>query len=248
LKLLILSDLHGNWPALEAVIAREGAWDAVACCGDVVDYGPSPVECVRWVARNADFRVRGNHDNALAFGVDCHCMGSFRDASLATRAWHGTLLDQRDTAFLRALPTITWFESCQAHFRMSHAAPQGGIFEYLDPSEWDERVKDIESDFILTGHTHIQSLRRIGRVTVVNPGSVGLNRDGSGKACYAVYDGREMCLKRIAYDVERTIAALRASPLPPAVIRRLEFALRPQSPLDPVETAPARSVDEGADR
>jgi hypothetical protein len=93
LKLLILSDLHGNWPALEAVLAAEESWDAVACCGDLVDYGPNPAECVRWVAKNAEFRVRGNHDNALAFGIDCRCMGSFREASLATRAWHRNMLD-----------------------------------------------------------------------------------------------------------------------------------------------------------
>ena len=66
MKLLILSDIHGNWPALEAVIQAEGSWDAVAFCGDVVDYGPHPLQCVRWVARHAEYRVRGNHDGALA--------------------------------------------------------------------------------------------------------------------------------------------------------------------------------------
>jgi putative phosphoesterase len=227
-KLLILSDIQANWPALEAVLHTEGTWDAVAFCGDVVDYGPHPVECLHWVAEHAEFRVRDNHDNALAFGLDCHCMGSYREASLATRAWHRTLLAPDDLAFLRGLPTLDWFEWGGRHFRMSHATPQGDLFEYLALNEWDQRVKDLESDFVLLGHTHIQNMRRFGRVSVVNPGSAGLNRDGSGEACYAVYDGEDLSLKRVAYDVERTLAALRSAPLPRSVICKLEFTLRPQ--------------------
>jgi len=86
MKLLILSDIHGNLPALEAVLGAEPDFDAVAFCGDVVDYGPRPVECLRWVAEHARFRVRGNHDNALGFDADCRCMGSFRAASLVAAA------------------------------------------------------------------------------------------------------------------------------------------------------------------
>jgi putative phosphoesterase len=225
MKLLILSDIHGNWPALDAVLHAEGSWDAVAFCGDVVDYGPYPVECLRWVAKHAAFRVRGNHDNALAFNVDCHCMGSFRQASLATRAWHRALLSPDDIAFLGALPTLMWFEFGEQHFRVAHATPQGDLFEYLDAGQWGQRVESLESDFVLLGHTHIQGMRRFGRVTVVNPGSVGLNRDGSGKACYALYDDQGMTLKRVEYDVHRTVAALRSSPLPRTVVCKLELIL-----------------------
>jgi putative phosphoesterase len=229
MKLLILSDIHGNWPALEAVLRAEGSWDAVAFGGDVVDYGPQPVECLRWVATHAEFRVRGNHDNALAFDVDCQCMGSFREASLATRTWHRALLSPDDVAFLRTLPTLLWFEFGGQHFRMSHATPHGDLFEYLDAGQWGPRVEGLESDFVLLGHTHIQDMRRFGRQTVVNPGSVGLNRDGSGKACYAVYDDQGMKLRRVDYDVDRTVAALRASPLPQTVVCKLEFILRPRA-------------------
>jgi putative phosphoesterase len=228
MKMLILSDIHANWAALEAVLQTEGSWDVVAFCGDVVDYGPHPVECLRWVAQHAGFRVRGNHDNALDFDVDCHCMGSFREASLATRGWHRTLLTPHDVAFLRALPTVEWFEWRGQHFRMSHATPQGDLFEYLAPNEWDQRVKDIDSDFVLLGHTHIQDMRRVGHVTIVNPGSVGLNRDGSGKACYSVFDGGSVDLKRVDYDFNLTITALRSSPLPRHVISQLESVLMPR--------------------
>src|SRR5579871_6285763 len=129
-KLLILSDIHGNWPALEAVLEAEPDFTDVVFCGDVVDYGPFPVECLRWIAGHARPAVRGNHDNALACNMDCQCMGSFREFSLATRAWHQTLIDAADRRFLRTMPTLDWFEWQGKHFRMAHATPQGDMFEY----------------------------------------------------------------------------------------------------------------------
>jgi putative phosphoesterase len=226
MKLLILSDIHGNWPALEAVLQAELDFDAVAFCGDVVDYGPRPVECIHWLRDHADHLVRGNHDNALAFDLDCQCMGSFREYSLATRAWHRTLVGEADREFLRAMPTLDWFEWGGKHFRMAHATPQGDLFEYLPMDQWGEHVRGLDADFVLLGHTHIQGMRTFGKTTVVNPGSVGLARDRGGQACYAVYAEGEMHLKRIAYDPERTIAMLRTAPLPEHVIEGLAAVLR----------------------
>lgn len=225
MKLLVVSDVHANWPALEAVIAAEPDHDRVAFCGDAVDYGPHPVECLRWLAEHAQYRVRGNHDNAMGFGVDCRCMGSFREASLATRAWHKTLLDDSDLDFLRDLPTLDWFAWEGRHFRMAHATPQGDMYEYLPMAEWGDRVHDLGEDFVLLGHTHVQGMRTFGGVTVVNPGSVGLARDGGGEACYAVVDGAQVELKRIPYDVERTIDDLCKAPLTPTVVDGLVRAL-----------------------
>jgi putative phosphoesterase len=233
MKLLILSDIHGNWPALEAVIEAEPAFDAVAFCGDVVDYGPYPVECLRWLAEKPDHLVRGNHDNALAFDLDCRCMGTFRAYSLATRAWHRTLLSSADHEFLRRMPTLHWFEWEGRHFRMAHATPQGDLFEYLPMDQWGERVKDLDADFVLLGHTHIQGMRTFGRITVVNPGSVGLARDRGGEACYAVYSGHRVELKQVPYDVSRTLAGLQGAPLPEQVIEGLAGVLRGSGPNGP---------------
>jgi putative phosphoesterase len=227
MKLLLLSDIHGNWPALEAVLRAEPDFDAVAFCGDVVDYGPCPVECLRWVAEHADHVARGNHDNALGFDLDCRCMGSFREYSLATRAWHRSLLSDCDRQFLREMPTLDWFECDGRHLRMAHATPHGDIFEYLPMDQWEGRVKDIAADYVLLGHTHVQGVRTFGGVTVVNPGSVGLARDRGGEACYAVLDGTQLQLKRVAYDVDRTVNALRKAPLPAHVIEGLAAVLGP---------------------
>lgn len=225
MKLLILSDIHGNWPALEAVLRAEPDYDGVAFCGDAVDYGPQPVECVRWLAENADHLVRGNHDNALGFDLDCRCMGSFREASLATRAWHRTLLGDAEREFLRSLPTLAWFAWDGRHFRMAHATPQGDLFEYLPAEQWGERVRGLDADFVLLGHTHVQGLRTFGTTTVVNPGSVGLARDGGGEACYAVYEAGEVRLKRVPYDASRTVELLRQAPLHGPVVDRLAAVL-----------------------
>ncbi len=224
-KLLILADIHGNWPALEAVLAAEPEYDAVISCGDVVDYGPQPVECLRWVKQNATCAVRGNHDNALGFGVDCRCMGSFREYSLATREWHRTLLSEAEREFLCGLPTLELFDWPGRHFRVAHATPQGGLFEYLKPDQWGERVAGLTDDYVLLGHTHVQGMQALGKITVVNPGSVGLARDHHGEACYGVYEGGSLQLKRCRYNVERTVAALRAAPLARPVVDGLAHVL-----------------------
>jgi predicted phosphodiesterase len=228
-KLLMLSDIHANWPALEAVLHNEGSWDGVAFCGDVVGVGPQPVQCLRWVAEHAEFRVRGDLDNALAFGRDCHGRGSFRVASPITRAWHRRLLAPADLAFLRSLPTFDWFEWDGRHFRISHTPPHGNLFKYLTSPERERLVRDLGSDYVIRGHTCIQDARRAVLFTLVNPGSVGLSHEASGKACYAVFDGEKVTLKRVTYEFARTIAALRASPLPRSVVRHLELALRPDA-------------------
>jgi putative phosphoesterase len=242
MKLLILSDIHGNWPALDAVLQAEPDFDAVAFCGDVVDYGPCPVGCIHWLREHADHLVRGNHDNALAFDHDCQCMGSFREYSLATRAWHRTLVDEADLEFLRKMPTLDWFEWDGRHFRMAHATPQGDLFEYLPMDQWEDRVRGLDADYVLLGHTHIQGIRTFGKTSVVNPGSVGLARDGGGQACYAVFAEGQMELKRVPYDVERTVAALRKSPLAQHIIDGLAAVLRGMG--DEAETARPKKQDQ----
>jgi putative phosphoesterase len=224
-RLIILSDIHANWPALEAVLAAEPAPDAIVFCGDMVDYGPQPVECLQWLAENADHIVRGNHDNALGFDADCRCTREFQEYSRTTRHWHRGLLNDGDYQFLCSLPIRHRFDWQGKQFRMAHATPRGDLFEYLDMDQWGSQVAGIDADFVLVGHTHIQGMRAFGKLTVVNPGSVGLARDYPGKACYAVYRDGEMDLKQIPYEVGRTVAALRSAPLPEHVIEGLAGVL-----------------------
>jgi predicted phosphodiesterase len=116
-KLLILSDIHANWPALEAVLHNEESWDGVAFCGDVVGVGPQPVRCLRWVAEHAEFRVRGDLDNALAFGRICHGRGSFCVASPITQiaamaAWQEPTVNDTINVF-RKEDAMRWPARCE---------------------------------------------------------------------------------------------------------------------------------------
>ena len=213
MKLLILSDVHANWPALEAVLGAEPEFDAVAFCGDAVGFGPRPVECLRWLRANARYAVRGNYDKAIVSNQNCRRQGTFRELGCVTRAWHRTLLDEPERAFLRGLPGLNWFEWLGRHFRVAHATPYGGLFDYVPLDDWNGRVWELAEDFVLLGHSRVQGVRRFGDLTVVNPGSVGLARDYPGEACYAVFAEDRVTLKRTPYDVDRVVRLLSQAPL-----------------------------------
>jgi putative phosphoesterase len=212
LKTLILSDIHGNLPALEAILNEERPFNRCLFLGDVVDYGPFPKECIAFLVQNMTAGVCGNHDNALARNEDCGCRGDFKRFSEETRAWHKTLLDPDDMKFLASLPTITKCHIDGESLLLAHATPGGDLFRYLQEDEVEDAMEGIADEFVLLGHTHIQFKKYVGHTLVVNPGSVGLARDG-GRACYAVLLDGKMSLRRIEYDVEATIAALERSPV-----------------------------------
>jgi putative phosphoesterase len=212
MKLLILSDVHGNLPALQAILEAEKPWNKLVFLGDVVDYGPHPRQCVAFLEAYADYLVRGNHDNAIGYDVDCRSRGDFHDLAVATRAWHKTLLGQKDIAFLRTMPITESFFINSHKFRIAHASPRGDMFRYLSSADLPDEVLGIDADYVLVGHTHYQLDQKIGKLRVINPGSVGLARDGT-EACYAIFENGIITMKRIDYDRERTIFDLDHSPL-----------------------------------
>ena len=212
MKALILSDIHGNLPALEAILDRERDYDRCLFLGDVVDYGPSPKECIAFLKKSMSYGVIGNHDNALAYDVDCGCRRDFIQFSEETRAWHKTLLDKEEIQFLRSLQPLHRIEIDGLSILLAHATPEGDLFQYLQESDINKAVESVTEQIVLLGHTHIQFKKRAGDTLAVNPGSVGLARDG-GKACYAVLENREITLHRIPYNVEKTIKALWDSPI-----------------------------------
>ncbi len=221
MKILILSDIHANWPALQAVVQAESDFDYLFFLGDLVDYGPDPEPCVDYIRRTANVYVQGNHDHALAFDVDCGCRQDFRDLSLSTRAWHQTLLPLIDIAFLQSMPVTMHTIVDGHHFWISHASPKGDLNAYLQPDEVVAAGHDISADTILVGHTHIPFLRQVDGKVFLNPGSVGLPRDRGNHAAYAVVESGRPELRSVAYDVQETIRGLRESPLPEEVVQRL---------------------------
>jgi len=230
MKILAISDIHANWPALEAVIAAE-SFDRLLVGGDLVSYGPHPRQVVDFVRRHATVAVRGNHDEALAHDVDCRCAPSSKPLAEATRAVHRTLLSRGAVEYLGALPLTATLEEAGHGFFCVHASPLEHLYRYtLMPEAPDDHLRheiaSVHEEYVLLGHTHFPMARRIGAQTVINPGSVGQPRDGDPRASYAVIEDGIVTLKRTAYDTDRTIADLRALGLPPDIRVRLVAILK----------------------
>ncbi len=214
MKTLILSDIHANLPALEAVLENEKRYDLCLFLGDSIDYGSFPKECIQFLRDHMDQGVMGNHDNAMAYDKDCGCRADFKIFAEETLAWHRSLLDNEDLEFLKSLPIMLYVHIDGMSVYMTHGAPDGNIYRYLREEEIGE--KEIEGlqkhDLILLGHTHFQFKKQIGKTTIVNPGSVGLSRE-SHDACYAVLENGEVTLHHVPYDNQRTVERLWQSPV-----------------------------------
>jgi len=227
MRIAIISDVHANLAALEAI---QEPYDLLFCLGDLVDYGPQPREAIHWVKERALRVVRGNHDHALAHEADCRCAPVMREASVMTRQWHSRVLTAEDKNYLRDLPLTDRIGVGGATFHLAHAAPSGNLYDYHivpDASEefLREQIEGIDTDFILLGHTHLPMMRMIGKTTIVNPGSVGQPRHGDPRASYVIWEDGAIRFARVPYDVSRTTALLKQSPLTLAVIIQLRAIL-----------------------
>ncbi len=240
MRVLVVSDIHGNIEALRAVAAAEPGVDRVICLGDIVDYGPRPDAAVAWVRARAFATVRGNHDHAVAFGVDCGSSPAFRRLSVETRRRTAPLLDADALAFLRGLPARRTLVLDGRRLELLHAGPGDPLFQYLSPervAEWEAAVADLDAELILVGHTHQPVILELGGKRMVNPGSVGLPHQRDPRACYAVIADGEPILKRVAYDVDRTVADLEACGLPEDVLRSLASLYRGDGPAPPLASS-----------
>jgi len=221
MKVLILSDIHGNWPALQAVLRAEQDVDQILCLGDLVNYGPQPAECVVWAMQlHPPSRViQGNHDRAFA-GIDPHCAPTNQRLAEAMQSATNHLLTPEMKHFLAALQPLQEFRCAETTCVAYHGTARDPHFPQVggQNAQWPW-----ESDIILTGHpdmlfvlvghpdllflSHMPMKTRWGNTLVVNPGSVGLPADGDPRAAYAVWQNGEVTLRRAAYDVEETARA-----------------------------------------
>ena len=214
MKLLIISDIHGNKAALDAVLSVPH--DEVICLGDLVDYGPDPVECIELI-KNEDIPViKGNHDNAVASRVDCGCGYKYKHLSTATREYTWDQLDDSHMEFLRGLTMYIEKDLAGKKMHFAHGSPRS-MYEYIKPDtpedEVLEMIKGVEVDFIVVGHSHIPFVRHVGDVTIINPGSVGQPRDGDIRASCAVFDTDNYSVEiiRCEYDLETVFQQIQES-------------------------------------
>jgi len=224
MRILVISDLHANLAALEAVAQER--FDRLICLGDLVSYGPAPNEVIRFVRQHAFAAVSGNHDNAIALDVDCHCSASNKALAEATLAYHRSILDRENLDWLRALPMSAEFKLDGYRFAAFHGTPRDPLYGYqitpgLPDDQLREEIEGVKADFILLGHTHLPMVRGIGSRVVANPGSVGQPRDGAPQASYAVIEDGIVELKRTDYDLRKTRDALMNLPLSPEIIDQL---------------------------
>ena len=243
MKTLIVADIHGNWPALEAVLAAEAGFKEVVCLGDLVNYGPQPVECVEWAMKLGPESVviQGNHDQAFACDEEPHCTMGYQVVASAVQAATSHLLTPKQRRFLAKLEPMKAFEHGGARCLACHATPGDPLYRYLAEEGgmnlWEsELVRAAHPDFLFLGHTHKPMKTQFQRTLVVNPGSVGQPRDGDWRAAYAVWEDGRVTLRRAAYDVERTIQAYAGLALESHIVEKLSGILRGGT-----ETAGARA-------
>ncbi|HUB77488.1 MAG TPA: metallophosphoesterase family protein [Bryobacteraceae bacterium] len=240
MRILIVSDLHGN---LEAVEALPRDFDRLWVLGDLVNYGPNPAEVIAFVREKASLVVRGNHDHAVGFDEDPRCSARFRAMAEETSRYTRSVLGEEPRKYLRSLPLT---ESTAADGRlilMCHAAPSDPLFEYRrqESDLWGDDVVDEDIDVELVGHTHIPFIRQLPGRIVVNPGSAGQPKHGRAEVRYAMWQDGAITLGSAPFDFENTIGRLRRLDLSEQVFEDLAAVLRTGSAQPLNRTAPIAS-------
>lgn len=241
MRILVVSDIHANYAALSAI---DEPFDVCLMLGDLVDYGPDPVECVRWSMKHADHAIRGNHDHGVAQGVEVRGDHGYRYLTRATRPLMWRTLGPDERGYLLRLPLTSRFVLGGKRFLLVHGTPRDPLDEYLlkDTETWARRVRNANADIVCVGHTHMQFQIDLGSIAIVNPGSVGQPRDGDPRAAYAVIDleTNRIELNRIPYPIEDAIARMNAMPIPDRARRLYAYSLRQgrMPPPDDPEFAP----------
>lgn len=189
----LISDVHSNWEALQAVWDEVKDADVILCMGDLVGYGASPNEVVEFFREQMERRkilcVRGNHDNAIAFGTEW----GFNPYARQAVRWHQRVMSTENLEFLRKLPVRQLFiDEAGRSYLLIHGSPRAPLDEYLFPwlpdSEFKAVLSYVKQDDLLVGHTHVPMLKEIAGRRIINPGSVGQPRDGDWRASYALID------------------------------------------------------------
>jgi diadenosine tetraphosphatase ApaH/serine/threonine PP2A family protein phosphatase len=243
MRTLIVSDIHANLAALEAVLRdaeRGGAIDAVWSLGDSVGYGPQPLECIACLKGLAAVMIAGNHERAATGAIGTE---EFNPDAAAAAEWTKARLNEDEKSLLDNLPEV----DVREEVTMVHGTLRWPIWEYLyTPEAALAHLALQETPFSLVGHTHVPMLvvedaqspdgchlYRLedgesvelgsGQRMVFNPGSVGQPRDGDPRASYALYDSgsNTISLHRVQYEISRTQKLMSEAGLPRWLVDRL---------------------------
>lgn len=225
MRILLVSDIHANWPALQAL---EESCDVCVCLGDLVDYGLEPGPCIDWVRQRARYVVRGNHDHGAAQDVRVSGQHGFKYLTMVTRPITRQRLGPADLRYLGQLPVSRTVTLHNVTYLFVHATPRDPLDEYAPTAKefWSRCLDGVDADVICVGHTHQPFVFEIDGKVVINPGSIGLPRDGDPRASYAIIDGDAIALKRYEYPVEAAVRVVEVSPLPASAKEQLIHVYR----------------------
>jgi protein phosphatase len=225
MKIVIVSDLHGNYEALNAL---PESYDELWVLGDLVNYGPEPAAIVNFVKEHSAVTIRGNHDQSIGYDEDPRCTVRYKTMADTTRKYTASVLNDEQKQFLRDLPLHHQVRRQDTTFHLCHAKPSDPLYGYCpeDSPDWIHEVGLVHSDVLLVGHTHTPFMRRIGESLVVNPGSLGQPKTGKPDACYAVWEDGSLELKSYPYPVDKTVEKLQALGFSKEVERDLVTVLK----------------------
>jgi len=237
--LAVVSDIHGNWHALQAVLQDMAAYapEAILNLGDTVGYGPAPRECVQWARENCRVCLLGNHDAAAVGLLELEW---FNPAARHALEWTARQLSTDERLWLAARPVVHRIEQPGwLRLLLVHGTPREPVTEYVEPEVALAILRRPDFDICLVGHTHLMGVyTRVGYrpllsnaelqlspPCLVNVGSVGQPRDGQPQAGYVLVDpatGR-LVARRVPYDVEATQRAMLKAGLPRMLAERLRL-------------------------
>jgi protein phosphatase len=224
-KIVIISDIHGNFDALSHLPED---YDELWVLGDLVNYGPQPAEVISFIRKRATRVVRGNHDHCVGFGGDLLCAAEFREMAEATRRYTESVLSEEDKHYLRNLPlhTDVWVGNIRC--RICHAVPSDPPFAYY-PSrseQWEKECRRAGANILLVGHGHVPFGCWVGSTLLANPGSLGQPKSGEPVASYAVLKDGKLSFRSFHYPVNLTAGKVRAMPVPAPIRSELITVLR----------------------
>jgi putative phosphoesterase len=165
---------------------------------------------------HATYAIRGNHDHGVAQGIPVNGATGFRYLTKISRPSMWDALGLEERRYLLQLPVTQRVTLGGMRYLLVHATPRDPLDEYLlkDPETWAKRLQNVDADVVCVGHTHVQFNIQVNGVVVLNPGSVGLPRDGDPRAGYAIIDDNKIEMKRVTYPIEETTARIDAMPWP----------------------------------
>jgi len=240
MRVLLISDIHANLTALEAVLNAAENYDSVWFLGDLVGYGPDPNECVERIRALPDLvALKGNHDAATLNQLSTD---AFNAEARYTVTWTQGNLSPENLAYLGELPAKV---QVMDDVTLAHGSPRQPVWEYiLNAQTATENFFFFETPGCFVGHTHLPSIFRLsdGRAQadlfvpiensqfelsprlILNPGSVGQPRDRDLRAAYAIFDLETKMteFRRVAYDIPAVQKRMRKAGLPERHINRLE--------------------------